>query len=162
SDPRIQALDQRIAELTTQNANLNLQIETITAKVQHVSDELIKKDSMLEKDIQERERFLSDRYNLQNQLTGAQSRLAGSQAQVSLAQEELARLHGTAQDAAASLVAARVKMDELAIELKTKSDALDQERQLLALGHDVSDLMGARNLHIVDVVDTDPHGRNRP
>jgi hypothetical protein len=39
---------------------------------------------------------------------------------------------------------------------------LDQERQLLSLGHDVTDLMGARNLHIVDVVDTDGRGKARP
>ncbi len=33
---------------------------------------------------------------------------------------------------------------------------------MLAAGRDITDLMGARNLHIVDVVDTDAQGKNKP
>src|ERR1039458_7870610 len=60
------------------------------------------------------------------------------------------------------LVAERVKIEDLTEDLKDKSAALDKERELLAVGHDVTELMGARNLHIVDVVDTDPRGKTRP
>jgi hypothetical protein len=55
-----------------------------------------------------------------------------------------------------------VKLQNLDQGLKETYAALDQERQLLGLGRDVTDLMGARNLHIVDVVDTDGRGKARP
>src|ERR1039458_3042921 len=60
------------------------------------------------------------------------------------------------------LVAERVKIEDLTEDLKDKSAALDKERELLAVGHDVTELMAARNLHIVDVVDTDARGKTRP
>src|SRR5262249_46027362 len=62
----------------------------------------------------------------------------------------------------ATIVADQAKMHDLAEELNEKTAALDKERQLLAVGRDVHDLMGARNLHIVDVVDTDPRGKTQP
>jgi hypothetical protein len=39
---------------------------------------------------------------------------------------------------------------------------VDKEQQLLAEGRDVRDLMGARNLHIIDVHDQDARGDARP
>src|SRR5260370_32031432 len=39
---------------------------------------------------------------------------------------------------------------------------LDRERQLFVHSKDVTELMAARNLHVVDVVDTDPRGKTRP
>ena len=62
----------------------------------------------------------------------------------------------------ATLIVQQTKLHDLEDGLKEKAAALDQERQLLSLGHDVTDLMGARNLNIVDVVDTDGRGKARP
>jgi hypothetical protein len=61
----------------------------------------------------------------------------------------------------ADLVAARHQVSVLADQLKAQQGVIDQEGQLLAEGRDVRDLMGARNLHIIDVhVSTEysPHG----
>jgi len=52
-----------------------------------------------------------------------------------------------------------VKLRDLEDSLNEKSALLDHDRQLLRASHDVTDLMGARNLHIVDVVDTDSRVR---
>jgi hypothetical protein len=38
---------------------------------------------------------------------------------------------------------------------------LEREKTLLAAGRDIHDLMGARNLHIVDVLDVDSKGKDR-
>src|SRR5262249_33303669 len=78
------------------------------------------------------------------------------------AQQEAAKQRDHAGDVEATLLADRIKINDLAEELSQKSAMLDKERQLLALGHDVSDLMGARNLHIVDVVDTATRRKTRP
>jgi hypothetical protein len=39
--------------------------------------------------------------------------------------------------------------------------SLDHDRQLLTAGRDITDLMGARNLHIIDVHDADSNGKDR-
>jgi hypothetical protein len=82
--------------------------------------------------------------------------------EVAGAQQEIAKLRDRFSDSEATLLADRMRIRDLTDQLTAKSAALDQEHRLLAVGHDVTDLMGARNLHIVDVVDTDPRGKTRP
>ncbi|MEW5980908.1 MAG: hypothetical protein AB1806_00900 [Acidobacteriota bacterium] len=66
-----------------------------------------------------------------------------------------------ARAAEAVLADTHARVEELTGELRAANESLERHRQLMALSRDVTDLMGARNLHIVDVVDTDPQGRDR-
>jgi hypothetical protein len=59
----------------------------------------------------------------------------------------------------AELVADQVQVNQLSEQLKAATTNVDMERQLAAAGKDVRDLMGARQLHVVDVRDTDPNGK---
>ncbi len=59
------------------------------------------------------------------------------------------------------MVAARAHINELSEQLKTATTNVDMERQLATAGKDVRDLMGARQLHVVDVRDTDPNGSRK-
>jgi hypothetical protein len=45
--------------------------------------------------------------------------------------------------------------------LQSSRDAVTRQQQLLAEGRDVRELMGARNLHIIDLYDADGRGRNQ-
>jgi hypothetical protein len=45
--------------------------------------------------------------------------------------------------------------------VRLQTASLDQDRQLLSAGHDITDLMGARNLHIINVHDADGSGQDR-
>lgn len=60
-----------------------------------------------------------------------------------------------------TLIALRYQVQELTEKLKEQKDSLDRERQLLASGRDIRDIIGARNLHIIDVYDTDPYGNTK-
>jgi hypothetical protein len=97
-------------------------------------------------------------------VTTAETTLAASQARLNELQP-LAREANAAQERAraaeATLADARTRVDDLARQVQASNDALERQRELMALGRDVTDLMGARNLHIIDVVDTDAQGRNR-
>jgi hypothetical protein len=42
-----------------------------------------------------------------------------------------------------------------------QSSRVDRERELLSAGGEIRDLIGARNLHIIDVYDTDSRGKTR-
>lgn len=75
------------------------------------------------------------------------------------AQLDEARARGTQMEA--EVTSERGEVRTLSDRLKTQGDTLNQDRQLLAAGHDITDLMGARNLHIVDVYDADAR-RKKP
>jgi hypothetical protein len=57
----------------------------------------------------------------------------------------------------ATLVEQQTRITELANKLRIASATLDMERQLAAAGKDVRELMAARELHVIDVRDTDPN-----
>lgn len=62
---------------------------------------------------------------------------------------------------AAMIAILQRQLDDLSAELKAQNDVLGEERQLLSAGRDIRDMMGARNLHIIDVFDADMSGSNR-
>ena len=75
------------------------------------------------------------------------------------AKAELTSLEKKRGEDQASTVALQTRVNELSEQLRTANASLDMERQLLAQGKEVRDLMGARQLHVVDVRDTDPTGK---
>jgi hypothetical protein len=58
----------------------------------------------------------------------------------------------------ASMVEQQTHITELTNKLRLASATLDMERQLVAAGKDIPELMAARQLHVIDVRDTDPNG----
>ena len=158
----VSSLDPHVARLTAANAKLEGEIERLKAELAKANESLKTAQTSRRGTSADREKLESDRTGLESKLQTAQEQLTRSQSLVASAQQEAARHDSRANDLEATLVSSNVKIGNLTDELAEKSALLDKERQLLALGHDVSDLMGARNLHIVDVVDTDPKGKDRP
>ncbi len=66
---------------------------------------------------------------------------------------------GRSQDAV-TMASQGLELQKLSEKLSAQTDMLERERSLLAAGRDIHDLMGARNLHIVDVLDVDSRGRD--
>jgi len=75
------------------------------------------------------------------------------------AETELANLRSerTANEAVALLQEREIQA--LNQKLMEQSSNVDRERQLLSAGREIRDLIAARNLHIIDVYDTDSHGK---
>jgi hypothetical protein len=155
-------VDTRIQELVAANADFKFQISHLQAELRKVYDQLVATESDLRATSQDRQRLASGRDALQAKLDEAQRELDKSESMAVSAQQEAMAQGSNARDTEAKFVADEIKLHDLDEELKEKSALLDQERQLLSASHDVTDLMGARNLHIVDVVDTDPRGKSRP
>jgi hypothetical protein len=61
----------------------------------------------------------------------------------------------------AALVDQQIKIHELTAEVKENEALAERERQLSSVAKDVRELMGARNLHILDVSDVDGNGRSK-
>ncbi len=158
----VTAADLRIAELANANLKLQAEVEHLSGELREANDRLVASEADLKATLQDRRSLSSNRDALELRVEEIQRELTNSQALVANAQQEVMSQRQRAAEMESTLIAERVKLHDLESGLKEKSAALDQERQLLSLGHDVTDLMGARNLHIVDVVDTDGRGKARP
>ena len=75
------------------------------------------------------------------------------------AKAELALLNQQRNEDEAATVAMKVQVNDLSEQLRIANKNLDLDHQLLAQSKDVRDLMGARQLHVVDVRDTGPSGK---
>jgi hypothetical protein len=75
------------------------------------------------------------------------------------ARDEAARNSQLRVNDEASLIEQQFRITELTNKLRIASATLDQERQLAAAGKDVRELMASRQLHVIDVRDTDPNGK---
>src|SRR5262249_48248693 len=92
---------------------------------------------------------------LQRDLSNAQSRLS----ETSL---DLASLRSARSTDATTIKDQKVRLEELTATIRDQTVIIDRERELLAAGKDIRDLMGARNLKIVDVEDEGTPGKQRP
>ncbi len=162
TDTLASSINQRVTELTATNGNLRAEIEHLKAALSTANEELHTTKNDLTVSTQDREKLTALHSAVESRLNSIEQALEQSQVIAATAQQEATHQRMHSSDVEATLVADKIKINDLSDELAEKSRALDQERQLLALGHDVTDLMGARNLHIVDVVDTDPKGKVRP
>jgi hypothetical protein len=76
------------------------------------------------------------------------------------ATEEIARINQLRAADLAALEGQRVRVFEIANQLRIADATLDMERQLSAAGKDIRELMLAHQLRVVDVRDTDANGRS--
>jgi hypothetical protein len=76
------------------------------------------------------------------------------------AKDEAARINQLRVSDEASLTERLNRITDLSNKLRIASATLDMERQLAAAGKDVRQLMLARELHVIDVHDTDPSGNS--
>jgi len=81
-------------------------------------------------------------------------RLRESEAALGRATDELTKI----PQAGAADASKQAEPAELTERLRSQSEEMERERRLLAADRDIRDLMGARNLHIVDVFDVDGSG----
>jgi Anti-sigma-K factor rskA, C-terminal len=127
-------------------------------------------------DTQERTRGLEDQLRLTaSDLDGFRTRqevavdsrnqlekkLAEAELTLNSANDELRKVRQARTDDEATVGAQLRKIRELSGALEAKSEALERQTSLLAASRDIHDLMGARNLHIVDVLDVDSKGKDK-
>jgi hypothetical protein len=160
--PLATVTDGRIQEIDTENRILELRLRELNADLLRANTQLNGKDVELQNGTLERRKLESERDSLATDVEKLRQEFAESQNVAAGAQLQLARLKNHADGMEATLAAFQVRVGDLSEQLEEKSAALEKDRQLLAMGHDVTDLMAARNLHIVDVVDTDARGKTRP
>ena len=113
---------------------------------------------------------LSDQHavELEARLSDVEKRADAQGREVVQARDELSAARGELAQAKESVSVSQRKIDSLQFALADKETRLtevsaraEREREMLSQGREVRDIMGARDLHIVDVVDRDGKGRAR-
>ncbi|MCU1302288.1 MAG: hypothetical protein JWQ87_2572 [Candidatus Sulfotelmatobacter sp.] len=155
-------LRSRLASLEAENLSLTTELESLkssyarassaVARLQDNNTATEKQRSALSADLKERDETIDK----------LQKRVEENQAAVANTRAELDRAQGGRAEDQASLIESQMRVRDLSEQLAEKSSALEREKELLAAGRDVRELMASRNLHIVDVFDTDPKGKTRP
>jgi len=94
-----------------------------------------------------------------NQSVQLPAELQNRDKQLAEARGEIERINQLRDYDEASLIAQQVRLAELSDQLRIASATLDMERQLTAAGKDIRELLTARQLHVIDVRDTDTNGK---
>ena len=134
-------LEQRLADASARAARLDAQHQRDLAAIHSLEAQI--------------EQITSDRNTLAQRADGEDVELANLHGQ-------LEQLRAASADKEAQLLASQFQVTELSNRLKGQQEALEREQELLAAGRDIRDVMGARNLHIIDVHDMDAYGESRP
>ncbi len=157
-----QQVDQLKRENSALTANLSQLNESVTAGQRQIQDlraqlgnaaataENLRRNS--EQARGEAERSSSQNVQLLDESRNQEKLLAD-------ARDEAARLVQMRANDEASLLQEQLRIADLSNKLRVASATLDMERQLVAAGQDVRELMLSRQLHVIDVHDTDPDGK---
>jgi hypothetical protein len=95
------------------------------------------------------------------EVTALEQQLAAVRAAQSRAQEELTKLKSSQSERDAEFTLVRDENQHLREKLNVQTASVDHERELMADGREIRDLIAARNLHIIDVYDTSGKGQTQ-
>ena len=95
------------------------------------------------------------------QVADLQSQLDLARANQSKVEGQLAAFKASTSDAQTQLALVEAENKDLRDKLDTQSAGVDRERELMADGREIRDLIAARNLHIIDVYDTSGEGQTQ-
>ena len=144
-DTAVSQLQRSLSEQQRASENLRAQVARLTAAANNS-----RHDDALQAEIARSARVLED----------TEARAKTQEKLLADTKAELARVTEAHASDQASMVADQVRINELSEQLKTTAANIDMDRQLASAGKDVRDLMGARQLHVVDVRDTLPNGKS--
>lgn len=133
-----QALEGALKASAAQQARLRQQLEA----AEHRADALAQSSADANRSVAE----------LRQQLDAAHTTQAQTEAQ-------LADLRSAQSTNEAVTVVQEKEIQALNQKLREQSASVEREGQLLSGGREIRDLIAARNLHIIDVYDTDGHGK---
>ena len=107
------------------------------------------------------QQLLQDSERWKHQAGQLQSKSQENEQQLGQARSQVEKLSKDNDQLTAGLVAQQFRVTELSEEVENQKAAVERERQLTAAARDVRELMGARNLHIIDVADLDGYGKSK-
>jgi hypothetical protein len=141
---QVEELKRENSTLTANLSKLNASLAASQHEIQNLRSELVSASGTAERSSSKNAQLLDEARDQERLLTEAK--------------DEAARVNQLHLNDEASLVEEEVRIAQLSDKLRVASATLDMERQLVAAGKDIRELMASRQLHVIDVRDTDPNG----
>lgn len=95
---------------------------------------------------------------LRAQIDQQMQTVASTKADLEAKTTALAQARSASTSDGATIASLELQVHDLTDRMNTQTASLDRERDLLSHGREIRDIIGARNLHIIDVYDTDTQG----
>ena len=157
---------QQIADLKRENSTLNASVSqsiqalaTSEKEIQSLRSQLAEATVLAESLRRNHEQVRGEAERSSSQNAQLLDEARNQEKLLAEARDEAARSSQLRINDEGALVEQQARITELTNKLRIASATLDQERQLAAAGKDVRELMASRQLHVIDVRDTDPNGK---
>ena len=169
-----QALAANLTTLASRNDSLQKELDDATRKVATLNSELsilsVTDDNLTsaakEKDLRladakrNLDRLSAELNQVRSENAALVARREQDQSVVADLKNQIQTLQGSNANSVAAMVELQDKVRSLNVALEQQSEKLAMERQLTSVSSDVRQLMGARNLHIIDVHDVNGAGKS--
>jgi hypothetical protein len=144
-----EALRQRtaLAEIKKDSDRARDEVRALQDKLAKSEEHTAELETKLNAVEQQSQKQAQDVIQARNELSAARNELSQAKESVSVSQTTIQSL--------------QYKLADRETRLTEVSASVEREREMLSAGREVRDIMGARDLHIVDVVDRDGKGRVR-
>jgi hypothetical protein len=160
--------DKPVAVQTTAPAAIQVRSQPDDLQYMQLSSELLaekQRSARLEAVMTSKDQELVESQDLrtvvQQQLDSQSDELRRTQILLAAKTDQLAQMETAKSNDSIAMVALQYQVQDLTQKLNDEKVSLGRERELLANGRDMRDIIGARNLHIIDVYDTDSGGNTR-
>ena len=161
SNDQKQQLQQQNSALNATVAQLNESLAAEQREIQSLRAQLGSASRTASTLRQQSEQAKSEAGRSSSQNVPLSAELQNREQQLGDARNEIERINQLRANDEATLTAQQVQIAELSDRLRIASATLDLERHLNAAGKDIRELLTARQLHVVDVRDTDANGKPR-
>jgi hypothetical protein len=158
SKDQLEQLQQQNTALDATVSQLNESLAAQQREIQSLRAQLGTANRAVDSLRQQNEQAKSEAERSSSQPVPLAAELQNRDQQLAKARSEIERINQLHADDEASLTAQQVQIAELSGQLRIASATLDLERQLTAAGKDIRELLTARQLHVIDVRDTDANG----
>lgn len=159
SQRRADQLQEENSALKAQLTKLNQSLATQQREMDNLRTQLASAAKTAENLRQANGQAPPETVHSSSQVVQFPAELANRDKQLEDAQAEIQRINQLRATDEASLAAQQDRIARLSDQLRIASATLDEERQLAAAGKDIRELLTARQLHVIDVRDTDENGK---
>jgi hypothetical protein len=159
SQQPIEQLQEKNLALTAQLSQLNQSLAAQQRETDNLRIQLASAVKAAETLRQENQQEHSYAQRASSQVVQFPAELANRDKQLEDARAEIQRINQLRATDEASLADQQARIARISDQLRIASATLDEERQLAAAGKDIRELLTARQLHVIDVRDTDENGK---
>lgn len=134
------------------------QVAKLTQSLEQGQQHIEELQKRLGRDDQELSQAIAAEASLQAEIERENASAKTTQAELEAKKAALEQVQSTNSSDGATITSLQLQVHDLSAKLNVENASIERERDLLSYGRQVRDIIGARNLHVVDVYDMSTAG----